>query len=142
MIIRELTADESSLAFDAMRALRTALTREEFVRRVREQARDGYRLVAAFDDATTTVFAVAGFRFADNLAWGRHCYIDDLSTVPAARGRGAASRLLAWIADEAGRAGVTQVHLDSGVQAERQDAHRLYFRTGFRISSYHFSRVV
>lgn len=143
MIIRELAPEESTLAFDAMRALRPALTEVDFADRVREQAEDGYRIVAAFDEADgERALAVVGFRAASNLAWGRHCYVDDLSTLPAARGRGAASQLLSWIFDEAARSGASQVHLDSGVQVERQDAHRLYFRTGFRISSYHFSRTV
>jgi hypothetical protein len=40
------------------------------------------------------------------------------------------------------RLGCGQFHLDSGPAADRQDAHRLYFNKGMRISAYHFSRDV
>ena len=39
------------------------------------------------------------------LAWGHYLYVDDLSTVPAARGRGHADLLLAWVVDEGRRLG-------------------------------------
>lgn len=63
--------------------------------------------------------AVAGFRVATNLSWGRHVYIYDLSTMPAARGQGFAGQPLAWVHDEASRLGCREVHLDSGVGASR-----------------------
>ena len=76
----------------------------------------------------------------ENLAWGRHLYVDDLSTVPAARGQGHARGLLDWLHVEAARLGCREVHLDSGVGADRTAAHRLYFSAGYRISSHHFAR--
>jgi hypothetical protein len=39
---------------------------------------------------------------------------------------------------EARRLQCDELHLDSGVGPERQDAHRLYFNAGMRIASYHF----
>jgi hypothetical protein len=44
--------------------------------------------------------------------------------------------------EEARRIGCGQFHLDSGLAADRQDAHRLYFNKRMRISAYHFSRDV
>lgn len=139
-MIRELAADEVAMSFEAMAALRPRIADvDEYVGRVASQMSDGYRLVAAFEDGQ--VVAVAGFRFVTNLAWGFHCYVDDLSALPPARGRGHAYRLLEWIRHEAASRGAGEIHLDSGVQAERQRAHALYLRNGFRISSYHFSRA-
>lgn len=142
MDIRELTARDAHLGFTAMQALRPALTASSFSALVAAHMQEGYRLLGVFEGASDEAIAVAGFRMGRNLAWGEHLYIDDLSTLPEARGKGAASLLLDWIAEEARRLGIAQIHLDSGVQAERQDAHRLYFRHGYRISSYHFSRPV
>lgn len=142
MHIRELTALDCALGFAAMRALRPALSADSFPTLVAAQMQQGYRLLGVFDDTSDEAIAVAGLRLGRNLAWGEHLYIDDLSTLPEARGKGAASLLLEWIVEEAQRLGIAQIHLDSGVQAERQDAHRLYFRAGYRISSYHFSRSV
>jgi GNAT superfamily N-acetyltransferase len=141
MTVRELAAGETALAFEAMHALRPHLADEaEFVRRVDERQRpQGYRLVAAVED-DGTISAVAGFRVLEMLADGRVLYVDDLSTLPAARRRGHARALLDWCVDEASRAGCDALHLDSGVGPDRQDAHRLYFNRGMRIASYHFER--
>ncbi|MGA8046504.1 MAG: GNAT family N-acetyltransferase, partial [Dermatophilaceae bacterium] len=99
----------------------------------------GYRLIASLPDPGDSAVAVAGFRLGDNLAWGRHLYIDDVSTLSAARKHGHARLLLDWLHDEARRLECEQIHLDSGVGADRTAAHRLYFNAGFRISSHHFS---
>jgi hypothetical protein len=45
---------------------------------------------------------------------------------------------LIWLQQEAERLGCHQLHLDSGVGADRAPAHRLYLNTGYRISSHHF----
>jgi GNAT superfamily N-acetyltransferase len=140
-VIVELLPPHTGRAFEAMRELRPHLaSEEEFVRRVDQGQRpDGYRLVCSVPDGRASALAVAGFCLGENLAWGRHLYIDDLSTVPSARGQGHARALLAWIHDEAYRLGCSQVHLDSGVGPDRVSAHRLYFNSGYRISSHHFS---
>ena len=127
-----------------MRELRPGLvSREDFVRRVDQHQRpSGYRLVASVPDQLAPAIAVVGFRLADNLAWGRHLYVDDLSTVSAARQQGHARDLLEWLHIEAERLECRQVHLDSGVGANRTAAHRLYFNSGYRVSCHHFERDV
>jgi GNAT superfamily N-acetyltransferase len=123
-----------------MRALRTHHDDEtRFVERVDEiQRPQGYRLVGAFEDGRCV--AVAGFRVIHNLAWGDTLYVDDLSSLPDSRRRGHGRALLEWCVEEARRLGCSELHLDSGVGPEREDAHRLYFNTGLRITSYHFAR--
>jgi GNAT superfamily N-acetyltransferase len=125
-----------------MRELRPQFTDEEaFVRRVDEvQRAEGYRLVGAFEDGEAEAAAVAGFRVGHLLAWGRFLYVDDLSTLPAARRRGHGRALLEWLAGEGRRLGCDQLHLDSGVGPERFDAHRLYLNVGLAITSHHFAR--
>ncbi len=143
-MIRELSPPDTGLAFEAMRALRTDLAdRDAFVRRVDGVQRgEGYRLVAAFEEGEADAAAVAGFRFGHNLAWGHHLYVDDLSTLPAARCRGHARALLEWLLGEAARNGCDELHLDSGVGLDRADAHRLYLNAGLVISAHHFARRV
>jgi GNAT superfamily N-acetyltransferase len=138
--IRELAAGETAGAFAAMRALRPHVADEhQLVHRVAAQRAEGYRLVAAVEE-DGSVSAVAGFRVHDTLAFGRIVYVDDLATLPAARRRGYGRALLDWCADEGRRLGCAALHLDSSVGGDRQDAHRLYFNAGMRISSFHFSR--
>jgi GNAT superfamily N-acetyltransferase len=140
--VREIGPGETGLVFEAMNALRPQYReREEFVRRVDEVQRpQGYRLVGAFEDER--VVAVAGFRLVEMLDWGRALYVDDLSTLPEARRRGHARALLDWCVEEARRLGCDQFHLDSAVGPERQDAHRLYFNSGLRITGFHFVKRV
>jgi GNAT superfamily N-acetyltransferase len=140
-VLRELLPPDTGLAFGAMRELRPWLPDEAaFVARVDEVQRpEGFRLVGAFEDGRDTAVAVAGFRIGHNLAWGRkHLYVDDLSTLPEARGRGHGRALLDWLADEARREDCEQLHLDSGLFPERVDAHRLYFNAGYFVGSLHF----
>lgn len=144
MTIRELVPPETSLAFPALKALRPGLADEaEFIRRVDVVQRpEGYRLVGTFEPTWAHAAAVAGFRVGHSLAWGRFLYVDDLSTVSEARRRGHARRLLDWLAEEGMRLHCEQLHLDSGVGADRTDAHRLYLNAGFRITSHHFARLL
>lgn len=138
---RELSPEETHLAFEPMRVLRPHVASvEEFVERVnRAQRPEGYRIVASFDDSGSAV-AAAGFRRLHTLAWGDVLYIDDLVTLESHRGQGHAHRLLEWVLAEGRRLGCAQIHLDSA--PHRHPAHRLYLAERFHISSFHFSRDV
>ena len=96
--------------------------------------------MGVFEDEVPHAVAAAGFRVGHMLAWGRYLYVDDLSTLPEARRRGYGRLLLEWLTEEARRLGCEQLHLDSGVTADRYDAHRLYLNTGLAITSHHFAR--
>ncbi|MDQ6878197.1 MAG: GNAT family N-acetyltransferase [Candidatus Dormibacteraeota bacterium] len=143
-MIRDLHAGETHLAYKAMLELRPAMGDEAaFVDRVDNVQRpEGYRLVASFIDGDVQAAAVAGFRVVHYISWGDALYCDDLSTRAEHRGKGHAGKLLDWMIEEARRLGCGQFHLDSGPGEDRQDAHRLYFNKGMRISAYHFSRPV
>jgi GNAT superfamily N-acetyltransferase len=106
------------------------------------QRPEGFRLVASFAEGDPRATAVAGFRIINSLVWGKALYVDDLSTRASYRRRGHAGAILDWLLQEARRLGCDQLHLDSGVQAERVDAHRLYFNKGMRISAYHFEMAL
>lgn len=101
----------------------------------------GYQLAGAFETSGDgAAVAVIGFRQAWSTAWGHHLYVDDLSTLSAARDRGHAGALLQWVIDEAERLGCEALHLDSGVGEGRAAAHRLYLNHRLRISAHHFAR--
>ncbi|HTE55468.1 MAG TPA: GNAT family N-acetyltransferase [Kofleriaceae bacterium] len=136
-MMRHLTSEaEVRSAWPVMGQLRTHHTEESFVATTRRTmaAAEPYRLSAWIED--DRVLAVAGHRRGEALAWGRYVYVYDLVSDEAARGRGAAWRLVTALADEARAAGYEQLHLDSGVQ--RFAAHRFYLRMGFDITSHHF----
>ena len=139
--IRELGPGEAGVAAAALLALRPHLGDAEAVaRRAEEQRAEGYRLAAVIPGGAVEAPAVAGFRIARNLAWGRHLYVDDLSTLPEARGRGYGAALMEWLFERARAEDCAELHLDSGVGPDRESAHRLYFGSRLRIASYHFVR--
>ena len=140
--VRELPAGETARAARALLELRASYgPPERLAARVDDVLRPGgYRLAGSFDEGAEEASAAAGFRIVEMLAWGRALYVDDLVTLPEARGRGHADALFAWLDEEAERLGCDSFHLDSGVGPERADAHRFYFRHGLRIASFHFAR--
>lgn len=141
--VRELGPSESRLAALALLELRPHWgTAEALAERIDAQRPGGYRLAASFAAGDPDAAAVAGFRIGESLHMGRHCYVDDLVTRAACRGRGHADAVMAWVEAEARAQGCAWLHLDSGVGPEREDAHRFYFRHGMRIASYHFSRAL
>lgn len=139
-MIVELLPPNTGRAFEAMRELRTGLVdQNSFVEQVDEVQRPaGYRIAGWVETDDDDAAAVAGSRVGENFAWGRHIYVDDLSTFSADRNQGHAGQLLEWVHEEAARRGCAEVHLDSGVSPDRLSAHRLYLNAGYRISSHHF----
>jgi len=140
IVIRLLQATDDILrCFPLMADLRPHLREDEFVSRVRGQQREhGYRLAVLEEDGAGR--AVAGFRIAECLAWGRFLYVDDLVTARSVRFRGYGQQLFDWLLAEAGREGCEQLHLDSGVQ--RYEAHGFYLKNRLHITSHHFTRVL
>jgi len=127
--------DEILRCFAVMAELRPHLRLEEFVARVRRQQADGYLL--AFLEADGDVKSVAGYRFLENLAWGKFLYVDDLVTSEGARSQGYGQQLFDWLVAQARAAGCDQFHLDSGVQ--RFGAHRFYLAKRMDITCHHFA---
>ncbi len=127
--------EDIARCFDTMHELRPYLLHGEFVERVQRQQREGgYRLALLESDGA--VRSVAGYRFAEYLAWGRILYVDDLVTRECDRGFGFGSVLFDWLVEQARAAGCVQFHLDSGVQ--RFGAHRFYLHKGMDITAHHF----
>lgn len=120
--------------FRVMRQLRSHLSEADFVQRVAAQRRQGYQLLAALVDGQPA--ALAGFRVADNLAWGRFAYVDDLVTDEVHRSQGYGGLLLDWLVDYCRDNGLAELHLDSGVQ--RFAAHRFYLEKRMEITCHHF----
>lgn len=139
MNIRLATTDaEIAACYPVMRELRPHIAQEQFLSRVRDQEKSGYRLAVV--QGPDGVVAVAGFRVGENLAWGRFLYVDDLVTLAAQRSKGYGAMLLAWLKEYAAKEGCLQLHLDSGIH--RKEAHRFYEREGMTMTSLHFAENI
>jgi len=95
---------------------------------------EGYKMIYIEENGKGVSFC--GYRITTMLYRGRSIYIDDLCTLPEARGKGHAKALLDYVLLEAREEGLQSIHLDSG--HHRYDAHRLYLNFGFKISSHNF----
>lgn len=97
----------------------------------------GYRLIYLGEG--NDVKAALGFRFTEHLHFWKSIYIDDLSTLPDERKKGCARKLLDPVIVIAKEAHCNELHLDSGCNPQRYDAHRVYLMYGFNITSHHFA---
>jgi GNAT superfamily N-acetyltransferase len=123
----------------AMKELRPHLKEEEFLPLIRDMINEGYRL-AFIEGENGYALSVIGFRYLQFTFNGKHFYIDDLSTLPEARGKGHGGALLDYVSELAKQNGYAYVTLDSGYQ--RIDAHRLYLNKKFAIGSFHFVKKI
>lgn len=123
----------------ALLALRPHLTNETALPILIEQRANESYDVAFVDTGDGPAPAVITYRRQTMLFSGKTVYIDDLSTLPEARGHGYAGALLDFVIEKAREWGVQTVSLDSGHGPDRANAHRLYLNKRFRISSHHFS---
>ena len=127
--------DEQILkCWDAIHTLRPHLNEADFLPLIREIQASGY--VLAYVESDGKAAAIIGYRYLHFLFNGKHIYIDDLSTLPEARGKGYGSALLDFVKNEAIQRGLKTVTLDSG--HHRYDAHRLYLNKGYKIVSHYF----
>nr|WP_244122233.1 GNAT family N-acetyltransferase [Burkholderia latens] len=122
-------------AFSVMRQLRSHLTDAvAFTEQVQRQARQGYRILAAFQGKE--IAALAGYRIQENLLYGRFLYVDDLVTTAGARQHGLGATLIDALRDEARKQSCGNLVLDTGLGNAL--AQRFYFRQGLLAFGMHF----
>ena len=117
------------------RQLRTKLP-DDYVAKMHLVFAGGGRMCVALRG--DKVIGLAVYRLIEETLGGRQIFVDDLVTDEAQRSTGVGTGILAFLEQEARRMGCWTVTLDSGVQ--RANAHKFYFREGYRIVSYHFAK--
>jgi len=136
----KLAQNDNEIAdcFQVMKQLRTELQKASFVPLVRELMTDGYQLTYLRDE--TQVVCVAGFRISKNLFFGKHLYVEDLSTLESERSKDYGKQTIVWLRNLATAEGCNAIHLDSGVQ--HYWAHKFYLNRNMNIVCYHFSEEI
>jgi GNAT superfamily N-acetyltransferase len=130
--------DDFLMCWDVVHELRPHLDQEQYLTLILYMIDEGYKMIYVEENGKAVSFC--GYRVTTMLHRGRSIYIDDLCTLPEARGKGHAKALLDYILGKARSEELQSVHLDSG--HHRHDAHRLYLNSGFKITSHHFAREV
>lgn len=132
--------DELRRAWPVMRELRGHLSEERWLELMTAMEPEGYRLLALEDD-DGAVQALAGIRVATNLYYGKHVWVDELVTAPAARSSGRGRALLGHVEELALSEECEVVGLSSGIK--RVDAHRFYEQhMGYDKASFTFTKQV
>ena len=131
-----VTDAELLLCRDAILELRPHISADEYLAKAKLLLSEGAQMVYVLDNGTAP--AVSVFRMNYYFHRGKNIYIDDLSTLPTARGKGYAGKLLDFIIQYAKDNACANVHLDSGYGENRHNAHRLYLNKGFHLASHHF----
>lgn len=130
---------ERRACYAVMRELRPHLqSEEEFMQRIGRAAGESYRMLAAWDEGR--VVAIAGYRFQENLVYGKFLYVDDLISAENQRGKRWGERLLKALDAVALEAGVARLVLDTGMGNAL--AQRFYFRQGLLTGAMRFGKVI
>lgn len=134
------TVAEQRACFTVMQELRPHLRdADEFLQRIARQAAQSYRMLAARNEDGQVV-ALAGYRFEENLVYGRFLYVDDLVSSASQRGQQWGARLLRALELVAQQAGCVRLVLDTGLGNAM--AQRFYFRQGLLTSSLRFGKAI
>jgi GNAT superfamily N-acetyltransferase len=136
MEIKEASTREDFLTcWEVVRELRPHLDQDRYLTLMLHMIDEGYKLIYIEEEGRGLAFC--GYRHTTMLHRGRSIYIDDLCTLPEARGKGYAGALLKHVIAIGHKEELQSIHLDSGHQ--RHAAHRLYLNHGFIITSHHFA---
>lgn len=109
---------------------------DDYPAQIERMFAEGARLVQLVDEGE--VRAIGLWRVFETTYCGRRLEIEDLVSSEAHRSRGYGAALLRWFDAAAVSLGCPTTTLHSGVHRDR--AHRFYFREGFHIMAFHFTR--
>ncbi|WJV63629.1 GNAT family N-acetyltransferase [Pectobacteriaceae bacterium CE70] len=114
------------------------ISKDVFAEQVSRQIRQGYRMLAAWQEGQVVAFA--GYRLLENLLYGRFIYVDDLAAMAEVRSHGIGRQIIEELRQTAQRLACTHLVLDTGLANVL--AQRFYFRQGLLAKGLHFSLPV
>ena len=110
----------------------------DYMRRMKQVLAGGAEMAVALVDGD--VAGVTVFRVLEKTHSGRDLYCDDLVTDEAKRSTGVGHALMQYMEGICRERDCDMLSLDSG--AQRQRAHKFYFREGMTITSFHFNKPI
>ncbi len=138
LLIRELQLEELPLILPLIALHNANIPQEELRRRLEAMILLDYHCIAAFHDGR--IAGVAGYWIGTRFWCGEYMDVDNVVVDPELRSRGIGSLLMDWLHRKAVELGCRIVVLDSYVTYA--GAHRFYFREGYQILGFHFTRDV
>lgn len=137
--LRALTTQvERESIYPLIRLLNPEMTHEQFLQLVQEMPALGYGCVAAFDGPE--MVGVCGFWRRTQFWNKRSIQLDNLVVAESHRSAGLGAKLMQWVEDLARTEKRQMLVLDSYVY--NHPSHKLYFREGYVILGYHFTKEI
>jgi GNAT superfamily N-acetyltransferase len=135
--LREIkTPAEWKAIFTLVKQQNKDMTRKEFETLLAEMRKQGYRCVGAY--AQGALVGIMGFWIGYRFWCHKYIDIDNVVVEKSLRSRGIGRKMLAWVEKEAKRQNCAMAVLDSYTTGH--NAHRFYFREGYCILGYHFTK--
>jgi GNAT superfamily N-acetyltransferase len=137
IILRELEhTTEWKAMFRLIKQQNTHLTQKRYTQLLSEMRASGYRCAGAFLGGE--LVGVMGFWIGHRFWCDKYIDIDNVIVDKPHRSLGIGKKLLSWVEEEGKRQHCQLAVLDSYTTAHQ--AHRFYFREGYAILGYHFTK--
>lgn len=138
LIIRELAVEELPSILPLIEQHNAKLAPQEVRRRLEVMIPRGYRCIAAF--MGERMVGVAGFWVGAKFWCGEYLEPDNVFVLPELRSAGIGAKMMDYLEEQARTLGCKVIGLDSYVTYA--GAHKFYFRRGYEIVGFHFTRAV
>ncbi len=137
LVLRELT-DKADLPamYPLVRQANPKMTRARFTKLLTSMREANYRCVGAYKGET--LVGLAGFWVGWRFWCGKYIDIDNVVVDAKHRKSGIGKKLVGWVEKEARRLKCEIAVLDS--YTHNYPSHRFYFREGYVILGYHFTK--
>lgn len=112
------------------------MTRRQFETLLGAMLNEGYRCIGAYQGKK--LVGVAGFWVGWRFWCGKYIDIDNVVVGKAYRGQAIGQQMMRWVEKEGKRLKCVIAVLDSYTRSHR--SHRFYFREGYVILGYHFTK--
>ncbi len=138
LIVRELSSEEFPLILPLIEKQNAKIPPVELRRRLEQMRFHHYHCIAAFDG--NRIVGVAGYWLGARFWCGEFLDADNVVVDESVRSRGVGKALMDWLEGKARELGCKLLVLDSYVTYAR--AHKFYFREGYEIVGYHFTKTL
>jgi GNAT superfamily N-acetyltransferase len=131
------TIEEMFSIYPFIHSLNHDMTEEVFKITLERMLKNGYQCVGAYD-SDHTLIGICGFWINYQFYSRHHVQPDNLVVDKACRHGGVGKELLEWVEGYGKKHGCVMSVLDTYV--DNDQSHRFYFREGYKIRGFHFTK--
>lgn len=132
------SAEEMALHFDLVSQLGYPNSKEEYLEALTAMTKNGYKQIAYWLDGNCV--GIAGFWINTKLYSGKYMDVDNVVIDQNQRGKGIGENMMQWLEEHASKNECKSIVLDAF--RENEGAHKFYYRIGYIIRGYHFTKDI